>query len=121
MIALFTSCQQSRQERLKKEAEQTSLMCPIQIDKETTLDSMAYHESDNTLYYYYALSGTLDDSKKISELKDKVMKSQLETVKNSVELRKYKEWGLSFCYVYYSKTSHDLLLNMKFTKEQYGD
>ena len=96
-------------------------MCPIRIDKETTLDSMAYHKSNNTLYYYYSLVGSLDNAKKINNLKAQITKNQLETVKNSVELRKYKEWGISFCYIYFSKTSHKLLLNMKFTKEEYDD
>ena len=120
-MLILISCQQSRQEKLSKEALETSIMCPIRIDEETTLDSMAYHKSDNTLYYYYSLAGSLDNAQKINNLKSQITKNQLGTVKNSVELRKYKEWGISFCYIYFSKTSHKLLLNMKFTKEQYND
>ena len=121
MMSILISCQQSRQEKLRKEALQTSIMCPIRIDKETTLDSMTYHQSDNTLFYYYSLIGSLDNAQKINNLRPQIIKNQLETVKNSIELRKYKEWGISFCYIYFSKTSHKLLLNMKFTKEQYND
>jgi len=120
-MSILISCQQSRQEKLRKEALQTSIMCPIRIDKETTLDSMTYHQSDNTLFYYYSLIGSLDNAQKINNLRPQIIKNQLETVKNSIELRKYKEWGISFCYIYFSKTSHKLLLNMKFTKEQYND
>ena len=121
MMSILISCQQSRQEKLRKEALQTNIMCPISIDKETTLDSMTYQKSDNTLYYYYSLTGSLDNPQKINNLKYQITKNQLETVKNSVELRKYKEWGISFCYIYFSKTSHKLLLNMKFAKEQYNN
>lgn len=119
LILFVTSCQKSREQHIEEEAKDMTKMCPITIDEATTLDSMTYSKTDNTINYYYSLGGELDNFDKINPLKSKIVDKQLETIRNSVELRKYKEWGVSFKYVYHSMTTKRLLLSMKFTKEQY--
>ncbi len=93
---------------------------PKQMDPVTTLDSMGYQQEDRTLTYFYTLSGMADDP---SVLTDEIVQAQqealLENLRVSIQLKPYKEQGISFEYLYYSQTTGQLLMRYLFTADDY--
>ena len=104
----FCACHfESFDERCAREArEYTEKQCPRRMDQYTLMDSLTYDDHSRTLNYYYTLEGVLDNdtvmnAQSCESLKDLLRKN----VVNSVDLKSYKEKGISFSYYYYSKAS----------------
>jgi ADP-ribose pyrophosphatase YjhB (NUDIX family) len=99
---LLTSCQESLEDRCAREAKEfTEKNCPRAVDKEIVLDSMAFEKSTHTISYLYTLMGTLDDPQRIDSKHFREL--LLMEVKNSTNLKLYKDAGYSFRYCYYSE------------------
>ncbi len=113
---------ESFEERCAREArEYTERQCPRRTDRYTLMDSLTYDDRSRTLNYYYTLEGALDDdttmdTQACESLKDILRKN----VANSVELKAYKEKGISFSYCYYSRASGKVRFHVRFTPEDYG-
>ena len=101
-IVLLTACQESLEDRCAREAKEfTEKNCPRAVDKEIVLDSMAFEKSTHTISYLYTLMGTLDDPQRIDSKHFREL--LLMEVKNSTNLKLYKDAGYSFRYCYYSE------------------
>jgi ADP-ribose pyrophosphatase YjhB (NUDIX family) len=101
-IMLLTACQESLEDRCAREAKEfTEKNCPRAVDKEIILDSMAFEKATHTISYLYTLTGTLDNPLKIDSTHFREL--LLMEVKNSTNLKLYKDAGYSFRYAYYSK------------------
>ncbi len=109
-------------ERCAREArEYTEKQCPRKTDQYTFMDSLTYDDRSRTLNYYYTLEGILDNDTVMDAQACKSFKELLlKNVANSVELKTYKENGISFSYCYYSKTSGRVRLRVLFTPADYG-
>jgi hypothetical protein len=81
------------------------------------MDSMTFDKVSHTFGYYYSLSGTLDDSTYIKQNNPRDM--LLQQVKNSTNLKMYKDAGYSFRYVYMSTKSKDTLFDVTFKQKDY--
>ncbi len=120
MATMITiSCQESLEDRCEREAkEYTKKNCPIWVAKNIVMDSMTFDKMSQTICYVYTLNGQLDDTAKVNEGNSK--RILLEQVKNSANLRLYKEAGYSFRYVYHSeKDKNKKLLDLTFKKNDY--
>ena len=101
-IMLLTACQESLEDRCAREAKEfTEKNCPRAVDKEIVLDSMAFEKATHTISYLYTLMGTLDDPQRIDSKHFREL--LLMEVKNSTNLKLYKDAGYSFRYCYYSE------------------
>ena len=101
LFLLLCACQESLEERGAREArEHTRKNCPIRIDEGIRMDSMTFDISTHTFSYCYTLSGAIDDSATIWRNDPKAL--LLQQLRNTANLRLYKEAGYSFRYVYYS-------------------
>ena len=101
-IVLLTACQESLEDRCAREAKEfTEKNCPRAVDKEIVLDSMAFEKATHTISYLYTLMGTLDDPQRIDSKHFREL--LLMEVKNSTNLKLYKDAGYSFRYCYYSE------------------
>lgn len=116
---LLTACQESLEERCAREAkEYTAKHCPAQIAQDIVMDSMSFDRQTRTIGYHYTLSGNLDNSLTIN--KNQPREQLLMEVKNSTNLKLYKDEGYSFRYVYYSaKNSGTKLFEATFRKNDY--
>ena len=101
MTALLVSCQETLEERGAREArDYTEKHCPAPVAQHVTMDSMLFDKVSHTFGYYYTLSGPLDDSTYINRNNPREM--LLKQVKNSTNLKIYKDADYNFRYVYYS-------------------
>ena len=116
---LATACQESLEKRCEREArEYTEKHCPTPVGKNIVLDSMTFDKNTHTIQYAYTLSGEIDDSTIVNNSKPREL--LLQEVKNSTNLKLYKEAGYSFTYTYYSaKNKGTQLFEATFHKSDY--
>ena len=122
-IIVFGSCRrETKDEKFKRDFEQfTEKECPKFIDPYTRLDSAIYDIESRTLSYYYSVCKELDNDilytvEVISDFHDNVLKE----LKSSIQLKGYKDEGVTFHYDYRSATTGKMMLDLTFTKEDYG-
>lgn len=109
MTAMLCGCQETLEERGAREArDYTEKHCPAPISHQLTMDSMTFDKATHTFGYYYTLSGTLDDSVYINRNNPRDL--LLQQVKNSTNLKIYKDASYNFHYVYWSKKNKGTVL-----------
>ncbi len=118
-VMMTIACQESLEDRCEREAkEYTKKHCPIPMDKGIVMDSMTFDKTSHTICYAYTLRGELDDSAVVNGSNSKGLLQQ--QVKNSANLKLYKEAGYNFRYVYHSgKEKGKRLLDVIFSKKDY--
>lgn len=119
---VFSACAfEDFDKRSEREAREfTEKQCPRKVDKFTTLDSMIYDIPTRTLEYHYTLSGDLDNDTIFTPGIWADFKNILrEELKNSVELKRYKEHKVNFSYCYYSETTKKIKHQADFTAADY--
>lgn len=118
MTALLASCQETLEERAARESrDYTEKHCPAPVAYQVTMDSMTFDKVSHTFGYYYSLSGTLDDSAYIKQNNPRDM--LLQQVKNSTNLKMYKDAGYGFRYVYMSTKNKTTLFDVTFKQKDY--
>ena len=117
-VALI-GCQESLEERCAREAkEYTKKNCPTQVTQDITLDSMTFDTKSHTIAYCYTVCGEIDDSTVINS--NNPQGRLLEQVKNTPNLKLYKDADYNFRYVYYStKNNGTKLFDATFRKKDY--
>ena len=116
---LATACQESLEERCERESKSyTKKHCPLRIDEFTVMDSMSFHRASHTVCYAYTLYGNADDAAAVS--KSDAHRLLLHQVRNSAQLKLYKEAGYSFRYIYFSaKDKGRKLLDTTISEKDY--
>ena len=71
------------------------------------------------MIYYYTMSDEYDNPSTIAAGKDKFNDALRNQIINSIELKKYKENGVGFRYIYFSKSTHYVLLDLHYTPKDY--
>lgn len=118
MTVLLTGCQETLEERAARESrDYTEKHCPAPIAYQVTMDSMTFDKASHTFSYYYSLNGTLDDSTYLKQSNPRDM--LLQQVKNSTNLKIYKEADYSFRYVYNSTKNKVTLFDVTFKQKDY--
>ena len=118
MAAVLAGCQETLEERAARESrDYTEKHCPAPVAFQVTMDSMTFDQTSHTFAYYYSLNGTLDDSTFIEQSNPRDM--LLQQVKNSTNLKIYKEAGYNFRYVYNSTKNKAKLFDVTFKQKDY--
>lgn len=118
MTTLLASCQETLEERAARESrDYTEKHCPAPVAYQVTMDSMTFDKVSHTFGYYYSLSGTLDDSAYIKQNNPRDM--LLQQVKNSTNLKMYKDAEYGFRYVYMSTKNKATLFDVTFKQKDY--
>ena len=117
---LCTACQMSREKSFAKAAEELTKQCPIAIDPNTDLDSLVYNPQDSLYQYYYSLQGASDNDFTNLVTSPLFIERIKENVINSVDMKPYKEYGMTFVYKYYSINSKKLLGTIVITPSDYN-
>ena len=117
--AIFSSCQQSLEDRCAQEAERyTKKNCPTRINEITVIDSLIFERDTHTLHYYYTLTGYADNPEIVSKIN--AGNVLLDQIKNSTSIKMYKDAGYNFAYTYYSqKNKGTVLFEQIFTEKDY--
>ena len=120
---ILTGCYESFDERCLREAkEHTEKFCPQQVEAGVILDSTTYDMGTRTFKYWYSLHDQLDTPEAhmtMKEVRGQFRTELLRSLINSVKLKKCKEEGINFVYTYHSSLSKKLVLQEKFTKDDY--
>jgi hypothetical protein len=118
-IVLLTACQETLEDRCEREAkEYTKKHCPTLIAEDMVMDSMTFDKVTKTIGYCYTVKGAIDDTAVINS--NEPRKRLLEQVKNSPNLKLYKDAGYSFRYTYYStKENGTKLFEATFRESDY--
>lgn len=119
VLSAFTSCQQAKIKVLELSAEQTNKECPMVIDEVTQMDSTAYDAATNTFSYYYTLSGVADDPSMAETMKSKLEESVPEMIKQTEELKMFREMEVTMDYIYLSKQTKEKLFTVTVIPDQY--
>ena len=122
LLGTFAGCKkESYDERMVRETrETTEKMCPMEVDQDTMLDSMAYDKGSRTLFYYYSLHGFLDfDSLYTDDVVEAHRETLIRDIRNSVTLRDVKKGKANFKCVYLSASTGKVLLQYLIPAEDY--
>lgn len=119
MTALLAGCQETLEERSAREArDYTKKHCPAPVAPQVWMDSMTFDKATHTFGYHYTLDGVLDDTASLRRNNPRDL--LLQQVKNSANLKIYKEAGYAFRYVYRSKKNKGaVLFDDTFTAKDY--
>ena len=120
MMVVLTSCQETLEERCEREAKTfTEKNCPLRVAPGIAMDSMTFDKATHTIAYIYTLSGVVDDTAVINQSQPR--ERLLQEVKNSTNMKLYKEAGFSFRYTYFStKEKGTKLFEATFRKSDYN-
>ena len=100
-LLVLSACQESLEKRCQREArDYTTKNCPLPVAENVVMDSMTFDAATHTIGYIYTLSGVIDDTAMIN--KNNPRESLLKSLKNTPNLKLYKDAGYSFRYTYYS-------------------
>lgn len=114
------SCKQaSMPEVFKRYAEEQTQKCPVVIEKFIVLDSVIYSINRNTNSYYYTLSGEFDDTSYIDSNQNELAAEIIKGVQNSTDLKIYKDFNVSFEYIYHSESTKNEILKIEVSPDMY--
>ncbi len=120
ILAAFSSCQESLTERCARETEEyTAKNCPQKIGIELILDSVTFTEGTNVMGYHYTATGTLDDAEMMKTNKTRFRDLMKHEIRNSANLKAYKDAGFSFEYSYTSQKDKNTLLVLRIEEKDY--
>ncbi len=119
-MAALAACHENIEERAARECrEYTEKHCPAPISEILVNDSMIYEPAHRTVHYFYSLRGVADTTALNT---NNVREDMLSSIKNSAQLKRYKEAGFSFRYTYFStKNRGKKLFDFTFTPKEYNE
>lgn len=116
---LLAGCKESKEKIFGRVARELTAKCPRAIDEFTRLDSVVYLPAGNVNRYYYTLTGDADDASAIEANRTEMEAALTGEVANSMELKEYKVYDVTFEYIYYSGKDQTILFEHTITPEQY--
>lgn len=123
LFAFFACKRETKDESWKRIFEQyTEKECPKFVDPCTRLDSASYDIETRTLSYFYTVQDELDNESIYSneDMTSSFHDTILKGLRGSLQMKPYKDEGITFCYDYYSISSGKKLFNLTFTPEDYN-
>jgi len=101
LLTIITACQESLEDRCYRECvTYTQKHCPLRVANDVVMDSMFLDRSTHTINYVYTVSGIIDNAELLTS--NNPRENLLLEVRKSTHLKRYKEAGYNFRYVYYS-------------------
>ena len=81
----------SQVRKFKQTAEKTNRSCPTRMNETITLDSTRYNEKDNSVSYFYSVTGELDNATYMNTHYAAFKQALQDAVDNSVEMEEYRK------------------------------
>lgn len=121
-LCLLTACQKSIEQRAEEEArDYTEKYCPTPVYNNTRTDSLTFIRADRTFVYYCSLTGSLDSIEIINQFRNDLHDGLLKSIRQSTQLKLYKDQGFNFRYVIRSdKSPETILFQATFRSEEYN-
>lgn len=107
----FSSCTESLEDKAEREAkEYTEKFCPTPVVNGSSTDSTVFDRTTKTYIYYITLSGNADKPEIIAKNRKVLHDTQKAALDNNPGIKKYKEAGLNFRFLYRSASHKDSVL-----------
>ena len=121
LASLLSSCHKDLRQRAVEEAkEYTRKYCPTPVDNCVRTDSTVFDLSSDTYIYYCTLTERADDSLFVAMHHDEIAESLRQSIRQSINLQRYKKAGFSFRYVCHSeKNPAQILMDLGVSKDDY--
>jgi len=119
LLLLFNSCQEPREKTFEKLAKEYTAKCPVTIGEGIRIDSMIYNPKTNTNSNYYTLSGRIDSPDSIQKKKQYMKDSMIDAVRNSLDLKEYKDFKTTIEYIYFSESTKKELFRVSIDANMY--
>ncbi|MBR0433933.1 MAG: hypothetical protein IJK15_09625 [Bacteroidaceae bacterium] len=118
---LAASCTESFEDRCRREAKEYSEReCPRMVDTYIRMDSMTYVTAPAGFTYCYTVVGELDnDSLLTTEAIETFRAKLLESVRNDLHLKRYKDKGFVLTYRYNSASTGKVFIEATFGPDDY--
>lgn len=115
-VLSLAGCENNRSQvrKFKRLAKKTNQSCPTRMNETITLDSTHYNEKNNTVSYFYSVTGELDNPTYMNTHYATFKQALQEAVDNSVEMEEYRKFGTSIRYIYYSGSDQKQLAEFSF-------
>lgn len=108
---LVMSCTESIEDKAAREAkEYTEKYCPTPVINGSSTDSAVFDRSTKTYIYYITLSGNADRPEVIAKNRKVLHDAQKQALDNNPSIKKYKEAGINFRFLYRSASHKDSVL-----------
>lgn len=108
---MLTGCQKSLEERAEQEArDYTKRYCPTPVYNHTRTDSLVFDRPSLTFFYYCTLTDVMDDAELIEENRQTLTDGLSKSIRESTNLKIYKDAGFSFRYILRSEKNPDTIL-----------
>lgn len=106
VLAVLCACErESLQQQCVNMVKREKRRLPRNVAQGLVLDSMKYSIKYNAITYYHTMSDSLYSDEAISQGRNQLQTQLIQDISNSVGLRRLKEEGVSFKYVYTSDHS----------------
>lgn len=111
VVSFLVSCTESIEDKAAREAkEYTEKFCPTPVISGSSTDSTVFERSSKTYIYYMTLSGNADRPDVIAKNRKLLHDAQKHALDNNPGIKKYKEAGINFRFVYRSASHKDSVL-----------
>ena len=120
--SLLAACHESIEDRADREArEYTQRYCPTPVENNTRTDSVVFDKATRTYTYYCTFSGMMDNADVIGRFRQDLHERLVSSIRQSTELRAYKDAAFIFAYVCHSaKNPQKVIFSDRFLPEEYG-
>ncbi|MBR3093003.1 MAG: hypothetical protein IKG99_08250 [Bacteroidaceae bacterium] len=96
-------------------------VCPRMINENMTMDSIVFRaDAPNDYYYYYTVSGTMDDDYEFPILIDAQRSIYLTSLKQAPEMIPVKELEATVHHVFISKNTGKVIYDLQFVSAEYN-
>ena len=121
IISCLIGCQKNIDEQAEQEARNyTKRYCPTPFYNYTRTDSLTYDRPTRTYVYHCTLNGAMDDIAVIKANKEALHDALLQSIRESTNLKIYKDARISFQYILRSeKDTTQILFKDTFTEKDY--
>ena len=116
---VLISCNQSKQKIFEAGAKEFTSQCPMMVDDYTRADSAIYTKNDNTMRYYYALVGAVDNREIANQIKNSLDETFAAAIKATDDLKLYRDGKVTIEYIYHSATTKDEFFRVIITPDMY--
>jgi hypothetical protein len=114
-------CTESFEDRCRREAKEYSEReCPRMVDTFIRMDSMAFESEPAGLIYYYTVIGDLDNDTLLTpDVVEDFRARLLESIRNDINMKRYKDKGFNFTYRYNSGSTGKPFVEATFGPDDY--
>lgn len=114
------SCQESLEDRAAREdKEYTEKFCPTPPENNVITDSLVFDKKTRTQYYYITFVGDNDNEELINKFKPQLREGLRDQLLNNPQTQAYRDAGFNFAYICRSQSTGRILLDLKYTKEDF--